>query len=300
MISKEGLLHHFSALQWQATAQRLSPWLNGLLVVVLAYSLAGLSWRLWPQQSGESLRDFSVTALSSSSVNAKKGQTLDGVASLHLLGVAELPTEKVVQQSVVDAPETRLSLTLRGIIALSSGGVGRALIAEGNAEERLYKVGDTLSGSAVLHEVLADKVILKRGGRFETLTLPRERLEAEVSSAASRGRPASPSGAATTQLRTLRDEIAGNPQLAFSLIQAQPVLEQGKIKGYRVNPGRQRKLFQGTGLRPGDVVTHVNGVALSDPAQMASLFAQFKTADRFELQLERGGQATSLSIDLGQ
>ena len=55
-------------------------------------------------------------------------------------------------------------------MAISSGGQGRALIAEGSATEKVYKVGDSLSGGAILHEVLADKVILKRGGRFETLT----------------------------------------------------------------------------------------------------------------------------------
>lgn len=72
------------------------------------------------------------------------------------------------------------------------------------------------------------------------------------------------------------------------------------IKGYRVNPGKQRRLFHGTGLRAGDVVTSVNGIALSDPAQMATLFAQFKSASRFDLTVERGGRPTSLTIDLGR
>ena len=153
-------------------------------------------------------------------------------------------------------------------------------------------------------------MILKRGGRFETLTLPRERAiqpdaaPASKSARRSSARPQSArsnaGGAISGQLRTLRDGIVANPQQAFNLIQAQPVMEGGAIKGYRVNPGKQRRLFHGTGLRAGDVVTSVNGIALSDPAQMATLFEQFKTADRFNLLVERGGRQTSLTVNLGQ
>jgi general secretion pathway protein C len=227
---------------------------------------------------------------------------------MHLFGEASAP-QGVPVQSVVDAPETRLSLTLKGIVALSEGGQGRALIAAGSAEEKVYKVGDVVSGGAVLHEVLVDKVILKRGGRFETLTLPRKRAELSGASngtgksADNRTRRSSISGprsAISHQLSTLRDRIAEDPQQAFNLVQVQPVMEAGVIKGYRVNPGKQRRLFHGTGLRAGDVVTSVNGIALSDPTQMATLFTQFKEASRFDLVVERGGRKTSLTVDLGR
>ncbi len=299
MISAEGLFHRLSAIGWTEFAQRLIPWLNALLVLMLAYVMAGLSWRAWPQAGAG--HPLIAVELPASQLAGGRAVTLDAVAKLHLFGQAESPQESAPQQAVVDAPETRLSLTLRGIIALSSGGVGRALIAEGSAQEKLFKVGDTLSGSAVLHEVQVDRVILKRNGRFETLTLPRERLESTGGPGAGHGNQTrGPISKRIRQLRTLRDDIAANPQLAFSLIQAQPVMEGDKIKGYRVNPGRQRQLFQGTGLRPGDVVTHVNGIALGDAAQTATLFAQFKSAERFDLTVERRGQPTSLSIDLGQ
>jgi len=111
---------------------------------------------------------------------------LNSVSALHLFGKADAP-ESVPVQSVINAPETRLSLTLKGIVAASSGAQGRALIAEGSATEKVYKVGDVLSGGAVLHEVLTDKVILKRGGRFETLTLPRKRVGLSAATESSEG-----------------------------------------------------------------------------------------------------------------
>lgn len=303
MLPTDSLLHRLSGLQWLELSQRLIPWINLLFVLLLAYSLAGISWRLWPVQQDTRLL---VTTTSTQGSASERASGLDGVAAMHLLGEAAV-VEEVPVAEVIDAPETRLSLTLKGIVAVSESAEGRALIAEGSAAEKVYKVGDPLSGGAVLHEVLNDKVILKRGGRFETLTLPRERAiqpDAAPSGMSARGsyaraRPNS-GGAISEQLRTLRDGIVANPQQAFNLIQAQPVMEGGGIKGYRVNPGKQRRLFHGTGLRAGDVVTSVNGIALSDPAQMATLFEQFKTADSFNLLVERGGRQTSLTVNLGK
>lgn len=307
MLPTDSLLHRLSGLQWLELSQRLIPWINLLFVLLLAYSLAGISWRLWPQ----AVEDASLLLASSPQQISRldNASRLDAVAAMHLLGEASVVAAAPVE-AVIDAPETRLSLTLKGIVAVSESAEGRALIAEGSAAEKVYKVGDPLSGGAVLHEVLSDKVILKRGGRFETLTLPRERAiqpDAAPSGMSARGSSARPQaarpnagGAISEQLRTLREQIVTDPQQAFNLIQAQPVMEGGTIKGYRVNPGKQRRLFHGTGLRAGDVVTSVNGIALSDPAQMATLFQQFKSADSFNLLVERGGRQTSLTVNLGK
>ncbi len=328
MLTTDSILHRLTHLQRIELWQRLVPWINSLLVLLLAYSLAGTAWRLWPQPpiSGQLLTPLH----SPSTTDPDPAHNLDSVAALHLFGEkGEEVTAPV--ETAIDAPETRLSLTLKGIVALSEGGNGRALIAEGSSAEKVYKVGDSLSGGAVLHEVLSDKVILKRGGRFETLTLPRDRValpggevggrslatgmatpsaRREASSRRALVDPASgnsvnrsPVNRGNTisqQLSSLRDEIASNPQQAFDLIQAQPVMENGSVKGYRVSPGKQRRLFHGTGLRAGDVVTSVNGIALSDPAQMATLFQQFKTASSFDLVVERGGRQTNLTVNLGQ
>ncbi len=332
MLTTDSFLHRLTLLQRIELWQRLVPWLNSLLVLLLAYSLAGTAWRLWPQPpiSGVLL----PSPHSPSSKDLKQTHNLDSVAALHLFGEKGEEVAAPVK-TAIDAPETRLSLTLKGIVALSEGGGGRALIAEGSSPEKVYKVGDSLSGGAVLHEVLSDKVILKRGGRFETLTLPRDRVAlpggevggrslASGTSGVSARREASPRRAGrrllvdpaggssassppvnradsiSQQLRSLRDDIAADPQQAFDLIQAQPVVENGSVKGYRVSPGKQRRLFHGTGLRAGDVVTSVNGIALSDPAQMATLFQQFKTASSFDLVVERGGRQTNLTVNLGQ
>ncbi len=289
---------------------RLPPWLNSLIVLLLAYSLAGVSWRLWQETAGGAaplpLLMHTPQASGSATTAARPG--LEKVAALHLFGEADkTPVIEAPKPSTIEAPETRLQLTLRGIIAVSAGGVGRALIAEGRGQEKLFKTGDEVSAGAVLYEVQADKVILKRAGRFETLTLPRDRIDTSGKAAAGKGSASKPrSGVRTSsgsnvssQLRELRDQVVADPAQAAGLVNVQPVMEGGAIKGYRVSPIKYRSLFRKSGMRVGDVVTQVNGIPVGDVTQMATLFDQFKTRSQFELTVERGGRQTSLTLDLG-
>lgn len=301
-------MHQITGMPWGQWLPRLLPWLNTLIVILLAWSAAGVSWRIW-LYSYDDAALLPVAISDTTSVNADSPPaSLDKVAALHLFGeVAAVRAAPV--KSNIDAPETRLRLTLKGIIAVSDAGQGRALIAVKGDVEKVYKSGDVISAGAVLHEVQPDKVILKRAGRFETLTLPRESTAgAKVAGKRSRDsnkatqRPPRTSrrGAVTQQLRSLRDSVVEEPSKAFDLVKAQPVMDGGMLKGYRVNPGKERRLFQRAGLRAGDVVTSVNGISLNDPAQMMTLFEQFKSSDRFDLMVERGGRQTSLTIDLGK
>ena len=72
----------------------------------------------------------------------------------------------------VDAPETKLKLVLRGVFSSEDQDNARAIIADPRGKEEQYSIGDMLPGNAELSEVHADKVILKRSGRYETLRLP--------------------------------------------------------------------------------------------------------------------------------
>jgi len=283
--------------------QRLIPWLNTLLVALLAWTFAQLTWRLIPSEQGNAVITSQIASPSSISVSNTKAASLEQVASLHLFGDT---TAAVVDQveAPVTAPETALNLTLKGLIAVDQQEQALAIIAQDRGDEQAYRVGDSVPGGAVIHEILADRVILQRGGRFETLTLPKDRMAGD-----SVGLPPAPvpmrspppqgrSGKSPQQLRDLRERILHNPQEAMQLINAQPVMDGGQMKGYRVSPGRDRRLFSSVGLRPGDIVTNINGVPLSDPAQMGQLLQQLTTANRLSVTVERGGRQSQLSLDL--
>lgn len=288
------------------TLSRLTQWLNLLLVILLAYTLAQLTWLLVQEPAETMAAVPSAFTAKASSVEKSSSVSLEKVAALHLLGRSDVPPPAEEAKPIV-APETRLNLTLRGLIAINSQHGARAIIAQGRGNEQAYKVGDTVPGGAILHEIHADRVIIERGGRFETLTLPKEKVvmgnppggstpvPAQVSPLS--GIVAKPSADAR-QLQAIRQTVLKNPQEAMGLINAQPVMEGGQLKGYRVNPGRDRALFNSVGLRPGDIVTSVNGIALNDMSQLGALFEQLSSAARLDVTVERRGQQTRLSLNL--
>ena len=206
--------------QWAATAGRvLPPWVTALVVIAAAYKLAEVTWLLMP--AGE-LAPNIVVAPAPSAARSAAPLDLEPVLGAHLFGEASATPAPVVQQ-VEDAPETRLSLKLRGIIAGDDPSGGLAIVADNRGEEKLYKVGDAVPGGAKVHEVQDDRVILNRGGILEALRLPKE------FAAAARGRANVPTRARPTPTESsLRNVIASNASKISDIIRVAPHMEQGQ------------------------------------------------------------------------
>ncbi len=281
---------------------RLTGWINALLVLLLAYSMAVLTWQLLatPQMQDASASRIQPTGMATQ----KGGPGLDTVAAMHLLGEAgNVP----VDETPIVAPETRLKFTLKGVFANSRSESAMAIISSGGNDEKSYRVGDVVAGAATLHQILADRVLLRRGEQLETLYLPKE-------SSGGTGSGFSPairhtrSGGSTLPLSKgitnrknlggLREKLMANPQQALQLINAQPVMDNGQLAGFRVNPGKDRVLFSRVGLRPGDIVTAVNGMRLTDATQMGEVFQHLRSAERLEVTVKRGGREQHLQLKL--
>ncbi len=275
--------------QWAATAGRvLPPWVTALVVIAAAYKLAEVTWLLMP--AGE-LAPNIVVAPAPSAARSAAPLDLEPVLGAHLFGEASATPAPVVQQ-VEDAPETRLSLKLRGIIAGDDPSGGLAIVADNRGEEKLYKVGDAVPGGAKVHEVQDDRVILNRGGILEALRLPKE------FAAAARGRANVPTRARPTPTESsLRNVIASNASKISDIIRVAPHMEQGQMVGFRINPGRDRQQFASLGLRPGDVVTDINGTAMTDPSAGLQVFEALGESTQATVTVRRGGQDEVLVID---
>jgi general secretion pathway protein C len=78
------------------------------------------------------------------------------------------------------------------------------------------------------------------------------------------------------------------------------VLADGRQKGFRVFPGPNRNAFNKLGLRPGDLVTAINGTNLDDPSVGKDVFASLSTAATAKLSVVRDGRAQDVSIDIAQ
>jgi general secretion pathway protein C len=276
---------------WAETSRVMPPWVSLLLVVLIGWQLARAAWMLVPAGDAPELPPVQPAARTTASAGGSS-VSVERIVDARLFGQpsADAPAPVVLQE---DAPDTQLSLELRGTVTASEESRGMAIIAERGGAERVYLVGDAVPGGASLHAVHFDRVLLLRGGRLEALRLPRSEDSAGGQRAAAPQRaPAPPVRAATVQ-----EIVQQNGAALTEIIRPQPVFKDGKQQGYRVYPGRQRQQFAQLGLRPGDLITQINGMALDDPARGMEIFRGLADASSVTVTVDRNGEIEMLTLN---
>ncbi len=282
-------------------------WVSFILVVLVAKSAADLTWIIFaPDEVIVTTKPQPRTV----PVTRSSQPRLRTVANLHLFGEVN---RAATVKAPVDAPKTGLKLTLRGVFASNDAGQALAMIANAQGEEKVYKKNETIFSGVILHDILADKVILDRSGNFETLTLvegKKSRGRGPVRS--TRGRSTRPkataprsSGVVRTRtiragkrLEDLKKKLSENPQEFMAEVQINPVFDAAKqIKGYKFTH-KDRQTMRALGLRPGDVILEVNGQQVSDPAVLQSLFSDLKSQSNISLGIERNGHRENININM--
>ncbi|MGC9420966.1 type II secretion system protein GspC [Vibrio sp.] len=197
----------------------------------------------------------------------------------------------------VDAPPTRLNLTLVGVVASTEQQRSLAVIAN-RGQQNTYGLHEEIEGTqAVLKAVFADRVIIDNSGRDETLMLEgREYQTAVIQQAVHSSSHASIDASVEDKLVAIRDEIRRNPQEVFKYVALSQVKQDDNIIGYRVSPGKDSALFQAVGLQAGDIAIQLNGLDLTDPSVMTQVFQSMSDLTELNLTVERDGQPHDIYI----
>ena len=281
--------------------------LHTIVVVLLSLYLiafaAKLVWQIIPEPQLSATPTASRAPVISSS-SGKGGVNIAKIQQLNLFGnAAAKPVEPVAE--VTDAPETRLNLTLTGVVASSEQDAGTAII-ENRGSQAVYGLGEKIEGTnATLQKVYNDRVIIKNGARNETLMLDgidyeeaNRRREAQA-----RNRPA-PEDDEDAEVE-LSDEaleataaLRERPASFTDFISISPKTEEGQLIGYQVSPGKEPELFKSAGLQAGDVITQINGLDLTDLQQSQEALSELRNAQNIELTIIRDGSLTTLYLDL--
>jgi general secretion pathway protein C len=217
-------------------------------------------------------------------------------ANLNTLHVSEITSAHLFGEthSTVDdanAPQTSVQLVLAGVLAVPDPKRGLAIIGPNAGSAKLYTVGSAVPGGVNLYSVYADRVLLDRGGVIESLFLPRKApLAGTVAQSAE---PLSPG-------QRLSNLAQGNAAVLGGLVRAQPVFVGSKLSGYRVYPGGRTSVgaFTHLGLRPGDLITGVNGTPLDDPARANEILQTLSSLASANLTIQRNGQSQELTVNL--
>ena len=161
-------------------------------------------------------------------------------------------------------------------------------------------------GNVVLAKVMPRQVVLDNGGTYELLVLFEESTmgTAEPMSAQTAAPAVSENidkrgdDQATRLAQSYRQRLYQNPQSLAEVVNVSAVRENGALLGYRVSPGKDQEQFAQLGFKMGDVVTSVNGVSLDNPTNTMVLFNDMRSAKEAVFELQRDGQALTLSVNL--
>jgi len=273
-----------------------------LLAVVFGACVARLAWALVPPPEN-TWKPIPVPEQAPSSAEEANRYDLARLTNADLMGAYQKP-ETPAQQDVEDAPETRLSLKLLGVYAAEEPSLSRAIIASSGKDEKIYAIGDNISNNVELHSVFPDRVVISRDGKLETLRMERDGLgeqrPARAKQSMRSGSRVTDDGNLTARnpekLGDIRNELLADPTKAANYIRVVPASSGGQQRGYRIYPGRERELFEAAGLRPGDLVTAVNGISLDSPDTALRLLNELSNAQSINVTVERGGNVQNYTL----
>ena len=225
--------------------------------------------------------------------HAHAGANVQAVVSAHLFGVPE-----AAKQDEGSAPLSSANLVLAGTIATENPKKGIAIISDGGPS-KVFSVGENVNGAS-LFSVYLDHVILDRGGNLETLLLPR--LLGGGARTVARHIPAAAETRTARAVENIKHMVEQNPSVLDQVMRTVASYDNaaGKLRGFRAYPGRNRALFNELGLKPGDLVTAINGQPLDDAQHSQEMINTIQTASFATVTVERGGNRQDISLNLAQ
>ena len=315
---------------WRRLARdpaRLQRLQTGFIVLLVVWSLSSVSQLIWIPFRANPIEAAPALALNPPKpAGGKPTAVIDtsGVQGLGLFGgspeaLAEAESATLTEASrdgiEQNAQETRLALTLTGIVASTEDGRGSAVIKSGAAEQ-VYAVGDALpaSGKVALAKVMPQQVVIDNNGTYELIKLY-EGPGIAIPTRASRpprhdattpvrgGIPNEASSPATAAEQTAlasqyRRQLYDSPESLASVVSVSPVRDGDRVVGFRIAPGADRVAFDTFGFQSGDIVTAVNGLALSDASNTVKLYQTMKDATEASFDIERDGGTVTVNVDL--
>jgi general secretion pathway protein C len=278
--------------QWLSRLQGNGPtYLSLLLAALIAVELA----RMAISFLGGPVKTPQPVVNRPAAPHLRPGVDVQKVVSAHLFGVA---AAEPGTQDPANAPLSSANLVLAGTIASQDPKHGVAIISDGGPS-KVYSVGDNVSG-ATLRSVYLDHVILDRGGVLETLMLPRQLTGNRPVAAVRRPGGADPRTVAAVD--NIRRLVQQDPGILDQVMRTVASYDNaaGKLRGFRAYPGRNRAIFNKLGLKPGDLVTAINGTMLDDPQHSQEVFNTIQTSDHVTVTIERGGQKQDITLNIAQ
>jgi len=252
-----------------------------------AATLAALLWLCWGLSQG-TWRMLQPSAPAVVRAGGAELGDLRVLASSHPFGRAAARSPATETRVVV----SNLAMTLTGVAMRASGGC--ALIVVQGQPESAFCAGDEISPGVRLDSVQRDRIVIIRGGAREAVLMKDAEGTPGVASAPVPMQPIVQSSGD----RQIVDRRQLQQQLGRPEFLGQAVIVPNPGGGFLVREMQPGSLYEKLGLRPGDVIRTVNGQPVSSMDDVMRLYQQFGSAERVQVDVQRGGRSESLYYDM--
>ena len=276
------------------------------LAVALALALADLAWLLFPGPGDKEQPALAAPGRGGAGANlvaaASGGAAVSRNLSPALLGLFGVVAAGGPETAfaVDGVRETDLDLTLKGILARQGTARKIALVAQGDAGGKVYRLGDRIAGAEITH-IETRRIILLRNGKREALLL--ETAEPRRGSSFNRRRAME----GITMInerervvsRSLLDRQMQRLPEVLGQAQAAPYWDHNGLEaGFRIVDIEPDSVFDKLGLLQEDVIVSVNGVSVRNNQEALAAYQSFKSADALQLGLLREGREVTIDFSI--
>lgn len=287
--------------------------LSWILVLLLAYLLADFTWKLvgtWTE-TNTSNSDQTASALRHNQPDAPAASDIVW-NQYHLFGKEPAPGAAPAKpvEPRRKAPVKPVRITLYGTLAATNPEDAMAVLSAGGKPAEIYRPGDELQAGVVLESVGPWSVVVMVGDQQQLVPLVEESkitrtvrtprvsgLSPEAAENSNEKRLTEPEVVA--KITEYRQALASNPMALANKIRAYAVRRDGEIYGYRLRPGTDRALLGQMGLRSGDILVSLNGMAVNEATNLPDIMANLKDQPEILMELERGGKRQELRVVMG-
>jgi general secretion pathway protein C len=258
--------------------------ITALLGVYVLWQAGSLVWKLWLLDNDSP----QAAALVPPSPRNTDPESLQNILRYPLIRSESNSTTE--GSASIDQPRTSLNLKLVGLMYSADQDQARAIIESEQDGARSYSTHERVADKVEIHSIEPDRVILLHAGRQEALMLDPEDEPSGNQSDTESQPVEDPGGTRASTPRKTADVMND-----FS---ATPVMEDGKLVGFRLEALRNPEIMNEWGIDPDDVITAVNGMPLNSQGRIMVLYDKLKKQKEFELTLINGGNSRTVTVDL--
>ena len=174
------------------------------------------------------------------------------------------------------------------------------IAVEDAADVSLISLHDKFKGYTLI-DVQADRAIFEKSGKNYELKFQESKVSTgsisdvepeEIEFLEDGG------GAAVFIKRQELQKYAKNPNEIFRNITIKEIIENKRLKGFKVMSVKQKSIFGQLGLQKGDIITGANNRAFRSVSQVFKLYNNIDSLDNLILHVKRGNEEKDLEYEI--